>query len=295
MLKNRIWTKTLWAVLAIFLAMNIVAGFHAYKFTHFNDNSSERSKEAARMSPVDKVRTLVFGIDYPRPINIESPSRPFEVLTLQSNKSIECWSIKTDSAKGTVILFHGYGGKKSSMLDKADEFLAMGYNTLLVDFMGSGGSEGDQTTIGFYEAEQVKTAFDFVKSNSEQPVYLFGTSMGAVAILKAINDYDIAPNAIIVECPFGSMYETICARFRMLGVPTFPMAGLLGFWGGLENGFWAFGHNPKQYAKAVTCPALLLYGEQDEKVSRKEIDEILTILMEKNICKPILMPVTKII
>jgi alpha-beta hydrolase superfamily lysophospholipase len=226
------------------------------------------------MALVDKVRALVFGIDYPRPINEESPSRSFEVITLQSNKSIECWSIKADSAMGTVILFHGYGGKKSAMLDKADAFLAMGYNIFLVDFMGSGGSEGDQTTIGFYEAEQVKTAFDFVNSKSQLPVYLFGTSMGAVAILKAINDYAIMPNAIILECPFGTMYETICARFRMLGVPTFPMAGLLGFWGGVENNFWAFGHNPDRYAKSVTCPTLLLYGEHDEKVSRKEIDEI---------------------
>jgi pimeloyl-ACP methyl ester carboxylesterase len=28
------------------------------------------------------------------------------------------------------------------------------------------------------------------------------------------------------------------------------------------------------YAKHISCPALLLWGEKDEKVSRKEIDEI---------------------
>lgn len=254
--------------------MNIVAGFHAYKFTHFTDSSSPRLKEAANLSLGDKVKALIFGVNYPRPSNTQTPPLPFEVFRLESNKSIECWSIKADSAEGTVILFHGYGGKKSAMLDKSEEFLAQRYNVLLVDFMGSGGSEGNQTTIGFDEAQQVKTCYDYVTDQGERNIYLFGTSMGAVAVLKAIKDYDIKPTAIIIECPFGTMYETTCARFKMLGVPTFPMAGLLMFWGGVENGFWAFSHNPVEYAKSVTCPSLLLFGEQDDRVSRKEIDEI---------------------
>jgi pimeloyl-ACP methyl ester carboxylesterase len=103
---------------------------------------------------------------------------------------------------------------------------------------------------------------------------LFGTSLGAVAILKSINDYHIQPTGIIVECPFGSMYKTTCARFNIMKIPSFPMAALLDFWGGVENGFWAFSHNPTQYANAVTCPTLLLYGEEDPKVSREEINEI---------------------
>ena len=98
--------------------------------------------------------------------------------------------------------------------------------------------------------------------------------MGAVAILKAMDDYKLKPAEIIIECPFGSMYQTTCARFHILHMPAFPMAGMLVFWGGIENGFWAFGHNPTEYAKAVTCPTLLLYGEQDNRVSRQEIDEI---------------------
>jgi uncharacterized protein len=256
------------------MAMNIIAGFHAYKFTHFASETSPKIQGVSDLSLTEKVKALFFGINNPRPSNTENPSQEFEVVKLESNKTMECWSIKADSAKGTVILFHGYGGKKSAMIDKSDEFLTLGYNTLLVDFMGSGGSEGNQTTIGFDEAEQVKTCFDYLAQKGEKHIYLFGTSMGSVAILKAIKDYDIHPAAIIIECPFGTMYETTCARFRVFGVPTFPMAGLLVFWGGVENGYWAFDHKPVEYAKSVNCPALLLYGEQDEKVSRKEIDEI---------------------
>jgi len=59
-----------------------------------------------------------------------------------------------------------------------------------------------------------------------------------------------------------------------MNAPAFPMAGLLVFWGGIQNGFWGFGYNPTEYAKKVTCPTLLFYGEQDKNVSRQEIDEI---------------------
>ncbi|MBC8884363.1 hypothetical protein H9X57_16275 [Flavobacterium piscinae] len=54
--------------------------------------------------------------------------------------------------------------------------------------------------------------------------------MGAVAIMKAISDFEIKPKGIIIECPFGSMYKTVGARFESMNVPTFPMAGLLVFW-----------------------------------------------------------------
>jgi dipeptidyl aminopeptidase/acylaminoacyl peptidase len=57
-----------------------------------------------------------------------------------------------------------------------------------------------------------------------------------------------------------------------MGVPAIPMAGLLTFWGGVQHGYWAFNHNPAEYAKAVNCSTLLLFGEQDDRVSRGDID-----------------------
>lgn len=254
--------------------MNVVAFFHAYKFTHFSESLTSKTEKPEVLNLGQKIKTLFFGVSNPRPKNDEKPEN-YETIVLQSNKKIECWYLKKDSlpTKGTVVLFHGYSSKKSSMLDKALIFDSLDYNVLLVDFMGSGGSEGNATTIGFKEAEQVKTVYDFIKEKDET-IYLFGTSMGAVAIMKALTDYNLNPKGIILECPFGTMYETVCARFNNMNVPKFPMAGLLVFWGGIQNGFWAFSHNPSEYAQSIKCPTLLLFGEQDKNVSRKEIDEI---------------------
>ncbi|WP_246011723.1 alpha/beta hydrolase [Flavobacterium piscinae] len=254
--------------------MNVIAIFHSYKFTHFAESKSEKTKTPAKLSTIEKISTILFGVNNPKPINKKKPSITFETIYIQSNKEIECWDIKTSHSKGTIILFHGYGGNKSSMLDKAEVFRDLGFNTFLVDFMGSGGSEGNQTTIGFLEAEQVKSSYEYVKQIGEKNIFLFGTSMGAVAIMKAISDFEIKPKGIIIECPFGSMYKTVGARFESMNVPTFPMAGLLVFWGGIQNGFWGFGHNSTDYSKNITIPTLLMHGKIDKKVSLEEIDEI---------------------
>lgn len=254
--------------------MNVIAIFHSYKFTHFADSNSEKTKTPTKLSTGQKISTLLFGVNNPKPINEITPSTFFKTINIESNKKIECWDIKVPNSKGTIILFHGYGGNKSSMLDKAEVFRNLGFNTFLVDFMGSGGSEGSQTTIGFLEAEQVKSSYEFVKQKGEKSIFLFGTSMGSVAIMKALSDFEIKPQGIIIECPFGSMYKTVCARFKSMNVPTFPMAGLLVFWGGIQNGFWGFGHNPTDYSKNITTPTLLMHGLKDEKVSLEEIDEI---------------------
>ncbi len=276
--------KTAWSLLIAFLLINLLTALHAWNFTHF---SAEVKKplQPEQLSMSGKLSALAFGVDMPRPTNESEPSQPFETVNIPAEKNLEAWHIKADSAKGTVILFHGYGGKKSGMLDKSDEFLGIGYSTLLVDFRGSGGSEGTQTTIGYEEAEEVRAAFDFLNVKGEQNIVLFGTSMGAVAVMKALHDYQLPASATIVECPFGTMYETTCARFRAMGVPTVPLAHVLMFWGGTLNGFWAFSHNPIEYAKGIQCPTLLLYGEQDARVSRQETDAIYNNLAGKKSLK----------
>lgn len=269
----------MWILLAGLICMNIVACFHAYKFTHFVDSSVEKTQNPDKLSGLAKIKALVFGVNNPRPENKILPSGAYQTVKLPGNMQTECWYFNkkeagNDSIKGTVVLFHGYAGSKSTMLDKGAIFDSLGYNTLLVDFAGSGGSEGKVTTIGFKEAVQVKYAIDYLKEQKEENIYLFGTSMGAVAVLKAFDSYDIDPRAIILECPFGTMYETVCARFRNMNAPIFPMAGLLVFWGGIQNGFWAFGHNPVDYALKVNCPVLYLYGEGDKTVSHDETNRI---------------------
>jgi alpha-beta hydrolase superfamily lysophospholipase len=272
--KRKIIKWSITGLLVVFVLMNVVAYFHAAKFTRFDQSGIVKTKDARELSFGHKLKILFLGISNPRPENREVPARPFKTVKLKSNREIECWLINTGSTKGTVIIFHGFAACKSTMLDKAEVFMDLGYNTMLVDFMGSGGSEGNETTVGFYEAEQVKTAFTYLQGEGEKNIILFGTSMGSAAMMKALSDHRLQPAAVIIECPFGTMLETVQARFKTMHVQSFPMANLLVFWGGFQNDFNAFKHNPDEYARGMHSPTLLLYGEMDEKVSREETDRI---------------------
>ena len=257
----------------LFVLFNISAAFHGYKFTHFGGNKDKSN--ADELSILDKASMLFFGVSNPRPQNISPPEWPYITVEIQSGaNTLEAWAIPRDLSLGTVILFHGYCGDKESMLPRGKYYRELGYNLFMVDFPGSGGSDGNRTTIGYDEAKDVKACYDYVKSQTEQPVYLAGTSMGAVAIIKAIHDFDLDPDKIILECPFESLLQTSKNRFETMGLPTFPAAHFLVFWGGIQTGFNAFSFEPGNYAKSINLPTLLIYGEQDKRVKRFEIENI---------------------
>lgn len=270
--------RTLRVAAVLFAAIHVIAIFHAYRFTHFSEVSDERIRRPEEYTFSERAGALLFGAPNHRIPISSKPTMPYESLVLQGKPNLACWWIEADSAKGNVLLFHGYKNNKSSMVARAEFFVSEGYNALLVDFAASGQSEGDQCTIGYKEAEQVKRAFDYVSSNSSLPVVLFGNSMGAAAIAKAMQDYAPEVESLILECPFGSMYETTCARFEVMGVPSFPMASVLVFWGGAINGFWAFDHNPRDYASSIEVPTLLIRGSEDKRVSQEETEAIYSAL-----------------
>lgn len=258
--------------LCLLVLMNIIAAFHAYKFTHFSTSAITKTNNPKDLNLIDKISTLFFGISNPKPKLHRYPNSYITTILADKYKTA-IWECTRENAKGTVILFHGYSGCKSDLISNSRAFQRMGYSTILVDFMGSGETSGVQTTIGFHESEQVKSVFDFI-STRDSNIILFGSSMGAVAILKAMYDSKLNATSIILECPFGSLLSTTKSRFKMMGIPSFPMAQLLAFWGGIENNFWAFDHNPVEYAKEITTPTLLMYGDKDPKVSLTEIKSI---------------------
>ncbi len=267
--------KTLkWGIVLVFVLLNIVVYNHAYQFTHFADEKGQRVKPED-LSFGKKIKVIFTGVDNPKPVNDKLPNKPFEMVAIEGDVRLKGWLIEVDSSKGVVVLFHGYSGSKSGLVAYAEEFNKMDFSTLLIDFRGSGGSEGDQTTIGFKEAKDVKATFDFIKNKfPNQEIILFGTSMGAVSIMKAAADLGVQPNKIILECPFGTMRQTVKKRFEAMNLPSFPLADLLMFYGGIQTGFNPYKHKPMEYAKDVKISTLLLYGKHDARVTLEETEGI---------------------
>jgi hypothetical protein len=275
--------KILGAVSIVFIALNLITFVHAYRFSHFSADASAKTARPEKLSLLSKVGVLFNGIENPKPRNGMVPVVPYAtvVVKTRNGNKIHSWLITVPAPKGTVILFHGYTGSKSQLLTEAAAFNAMGYHTLLVDLAGHGGSEGYRTTLGYYEGADVEAVFQYIRSRQKQPVFLYGASMGAVSIMRAVSQYGIQPDGLLLECPFGSMLQAAQNRFALMGIPTFPGAQLLVFWGGVQNGYWGFDHNAVEYASHITVPTLLMFGVQDKRVNKEEIEAIFSQLAGK--------------
>ena len=274
-------------LLAGFISANVVAWLHSRAMSRFV-RSGDRTESPEKLGGVAKLRVLLMGVTLPRPENRRTPkdvNLEFQTVRFAGAKGIqlEAWFLPANAATthGIVLLFHGYGASKESLLAPAVEFHALGWDTLLVDFHGSGGSAGDTTSVGWHEAADVAAAFtEATKLAPGKRRVLYGVSMGAAACLRAIHALGVKPDALIMECPFDRMLTTVRSRFRAMRAPSWPFAELLVFWGGRQGGFDAFAHNPADYARSVTCPALLMHGEKDPRVSVAEVEHILAALGE---------------
>lgn len=269
-------------VIVLFLLLNIIVAFHAYKFTHFYNIGELGLNKSKKNKP--SIKELLLGFNAEKQKNA-APDSGYQTVILKTKDGIrlEGWYIPVDNAKGTVCLFHGHGGTKTGINAPAEAFRKMGYNTFQLDFRAHGSSGGNTCTIGYEESEDVKLAYDFVKNQGEKNIVLWGVSLGASTITKAIADYQsIQPNKVILEMPFGTIEDAVKGRMRMMGLPAQPISSLLTFWGGIEHGFWAFNMQPVEYAKQINCPALLQWGKKDTRVSKEEEDDLFANLASDN-------------
>ncbi|VEP18107.1 Lysophospholipase (fragment) [Hyella patelloides LEGE 07179] len=204
-------------------------------------------------------------------------SYPAHKIPINNNEWLDSWLIKSSvtNTKGIVILFHGKIGTKSSLLDAAKVFNDLGYDTLTIDFRGAGTSSGNKSTIGVEEAEDVVAAVNYLKQlNLNKPVILYGISMGSAAILRAISKHNIQPDAIILELPFTTLLKAVKIRLKNESLPPSPMAELIVFWGSIQHGFNGFAHKPREYAKDVKCPTLILAGKRDRTMPITEVKKL---------------------
>lgn len=269
----------LWVLLAQFILFNISAALYAHRFTHVYDDPALRNKAPNRNVFV-KTWRLFSGPRQPRSVITEFPAFPYDTVTLktQSGIFIDAWYAKPDSvAKGTVIFFHGIMANKGMLLTEADEFRYLGYNVMLIDFRAYGNSGGHITTIGVKESEEVKLAYDYIVKLGEKNIFLYGISMGAVVVSKAIADYDLKPAGAFLDMPFASMQSHLRARARLLGFRGFgekPFGFLVTLWIGIERGFNAFKDQTTRYVSKINCPVLMQWGALDNIALKNETDEV---------------------
>ncbi len=273
-------TALCFLLFALFTLLNVLAYHHAWAMTHFVPEGA-RTQRPEQLSFMKKFAVLCTGVSIPKPRGQgKTPADhglPFEVHRLAGpgGVELEAWHIPHARARGIILMFHGYAACKANLLREAKIFHDLGFAAFLVDFHGSGGSSGCNTSIGMFEADEVALAADFARTHwPDLPQICYGQSMGSAAILRASAVLGYTPAAIILECPFDRLLTTVGNRFGTMGLPAFPLANLLVFWGGVQQGFNGFQHNPVEYAARIVCPVLHMQSIDDPYVTREQAQAI---------------------
>ncbi|MEO8361103.1 MAG: alpha/beta fold hydrolase [Vicinamibacteria bacterium] len=260
---------------ASLIGVNILAYGHAWTMTHFVPGGV-RTGGPESLTWLQKLSVVAMGVQIPKPRNEGTPldrNMAFETWTVPVEEGItlEAWDIPNPKRRGFVVMFHGYADRKSSILAEAKGFLDEGWEPVLVDLRGSGGSSGNTTSIGFHEGRDERAAVRFVREKApNETLVLWGVSMGGAAALRAVGELGAKVDAMIVEAPFATLRSAVVNRFTSLGVPSVGLVDLLIFWGGRQLDFDGSRFNPVEYAKDVRAPTLVLLGDQDNRVLMPE-------------------------
>ena len=273
----------LWVVFIQFILINISAFLYAGKLTKYV-SLAETKKQTEPTNILSKTWRLFKGKKFSKAIVNARPVYSYETILLktENNLTLEAWYAKTDSVpKGTVVLFHGLNNSKSSSIQESNEFRFMGYNVMLVDFRAHGNSEGDVTTIGWKESKDVKVAYDWLVQKGEDKIFLWGFSMGSVAVLKATAENNLKVKGVILEMPFGSLLQHMKGRAPTFGFPKQPFGLFVTFWTGVRRGFNGFSFNMTKYAEQLNCPVLYQWADKDIYVTKNEAETLFNHIASK--------------
>lgn len=158
----------------------------------------------------------------------------WEELRLETADGLElaAWYVppKAQGEGAALVFVHGLGGNRGSMLPQAAFLAEAGYGALLLDLRNHGISDGEITSLGYYEVDDVRSAVEYLLAQQEvdpERIGLIGQSMGGATVLRAAARIPEV-TAVVAESAFTSIEDNVANGVRELtGLPPFPFAPLV--------------------------------------------------------------------
>jgi pimeloyl-ACP methyl ester carboxylesterase len=145
--------------------------------------------------------------------------RSWQALSFPSidGTPLSAWLVPNDTTAAAVIVLHGFGGNKGSMLNVID-MLADDFNVLALDVRGHGESGGGWTSVGHFERLDVIAAAEQLQHRGLGPVGAHGISMGAAIALLAAADSQLI-RGVVADSAFAVLRRAVRGNARIQGYP----------------------------------------------------------------------------
>ena len=197
---------------------------------------------------------------------------PYSDVTVTSSDGLKLvgWFIPPRDGR-LVILQHGYKNNRAEMLNEADMLFRHGYGLLITSVRAHDFSEGERITFGIDEMKDLDAFYQFLLTRPEvnpEKIGMLGNSFGGLlAIHYASQNKKI--KAVATNSAFSSLTDTVQTSIRhFTGLPPFPFAPLILFWGEREDGLKARDIDATVWIRGISPrPILLMQGGADTTIS----------------------------
>jgi len=131
----------------------------------------------------------------------------------QSGSVIRAWLSPGQRGAGAVLLLHGMGANRESMLGRARFLHRAGFTVLAPDFQAHGESPGRHITFGELESLDAEAALAFLRSSAPgERVGIIGVSMGGAATL--VGSKPLAVDALVLESVYPTFHDAVADRLH---------------------------------------------------------------------------------
>jgi pimeloyl-ACP methyl ester carboxylesterase len=175
-----------------------------------------------------------------------------------------------------VIYMHGNSSARIEVLPQLSYLLSLGLAVFAFDFAGSGKSDGDYVSLGFYEREDLSCIVAHLRAtNVVSTIALWGRSMGAATALM-FGDRDPSIACMILDssfCDLTQLCEEMCEKGREQGivVPGFVVSvalKMIQMSVKKQAGFNIKHISPLSHSDKCFIPALFVAGEHDDFIKK---------------------------
>jgi pimeloyl-ACP methyl ester carboxylesterase len=181
-----------------------------------------------------------------------------------------------------VIYMHGNSSARVEVIPQLSYLLSLGLAVFSFDFAGSGKSDGEYVSLGYYEREDLSCIVAHLRAtNVVSTIALWGRSMGAATALM-FGDRDPSIACMILDSPFcdlTQLCEEMVEKGREQGiiVPNLVVSiaiRMLQSSVKKQAGFNIRQISPIAHADKCFIPALFVAGEHDDFIKKHHSEQI---------------------
>lgn len=206
----------------------------------------------------------------PRPQILDHAVQSVNINT-EDGLRLSAWYIPADTERA-VIVMPGIRCSRRSATSNAEMYLSWGYTVLMPDLRGTGESDGELVSIGYYERKDLIACFKYLKDLGYRHIGAHGTSLGAATICFAAPELPELSFAVL-ESSYDTINHALDNRLDMYNVPHF-LAWPVKMFATLRLGAGPRQIRPIDYIARFTAPTLIIGGDSERVLRLAETEAL---------------------